>query len=55
VDLTSLIARENGISIDEEGFNKELQTQKDRSRAATAIETDDWVQVREEQETAFIG
>ncbi len=55
VDLTSLIARENGISIDEEGFNKELQTQKDRSRAATAIETDDWVQVAEEQETQFIG
>jgi alanyl-tRNA synthetase len=38
VDLTSLIARENGLSIDEQGFNSELQIQKDRSRAATAVE-----------------
>ena len=55
VDLTSLIARENGLSIDEDGFNKELQIQKDRSRAATAIETDDWVQVNPDVETTFIG
>jgi alanyl-tRNA synthetase len=55
VDLTSLIARENGLIIDEEGFNKELQIQKDRSRAATAIETDDWVQVNPDVSTEFIG
>jgi alanyl-tRNA synthetase len=55
VDLTSLIARENGLNIDEEGFNKELQIQKDRSRAATAVETDDWVQVNPDVETEFIG
>jgi alanyl-tRNA synthetase len=55
VDLTSLIARENGLNIDEEGFNKELQIQKDRSRAATAIETDDWVLVNPDVETTFIG
>ncbi|MFY7668131.1 MAG: alanine--tRNA ligase, partial [Crocinitomicaceae bacterium] len=55
VDLTSLIARENGLSIDEDGFNKELQIQKDRSRAATAVETDDWVQVNPDVETTFIG
>jgi alanyl-tRNA synthetase len=55
VDLTSLIARENGLSIDEDGFNKELQIQKDRSRAATAVETDDWVQVYPDVETTFIG
>ena len=55
VDLTSLIARENGLSIDEDGFNKELQIQKDRSRAATAIETDDWAQVNPDVETTFIG
>lgn len=55
VDLTSLIVRENGLTIDEEGFNKELQIQKDRSRAATAVETDDWVQINPDVETEFIG
>jgi alanyl-tRNA synthetase len=55
VDLTSLIARENGLSIDEQGFDKELQIQKDRSRAATAVETADWVQVNPDETTEFIG
>jgi alanyl-tRNA synthetase len=55
VDLTSLIARENGLSIDEEGFQKELQIQKERSRAATAVETDDWMQVNPDVTTEFIG
>lgn len=55
VDLTSLIARENDLSIDEEAFNAELQKQKDRSRAATAVETDDWVQVRPDGNVEFIG
>jgi alanyl-tRNA synthetase len=55
VDLTSLIARENGLQIDEEAFTAELQKQKDRSRAATAIETDDWVQVHPETEITFVG
>ncbi len=55
VDLTSLIARENGLSIDEIAFDKELQIQKDRSRAATAVETADWVQVNPDETTEFIG
>ncbi len=55
VDLTSLIARENGLQIDEEAFTAELQKQKDRSRAATAIETDDWVQVHPDTEIKFVG
>ena len=55
VDLTSLIARENELSIDEVGFQKELQIQKDRSRAATAIETDDWMPVNPDVTTEFIG
>ena len=55
VDLTSLIARENDLSIDEEAFQAELQTQKDRSRAATAIETDDWVQLQPDQDEKFVG
>ncbi len=55
LDLTSLIARENGLSIDEDGFQQELQIQKDRSRAATTIETDDWQQVHPDTNTQFVG
>jgi len=55
VDLTSLIARENDLSIDEEEFNAELQKQKDRSRAATAIETDDWVVLIDDNVEEFVG
>ncbi len=54
-DLTSLIARENNLSVDEEAFQVELNKQKDRSRAATAIETDDWVILREDTEEEFVG
>jgi alanyl-tRNA synthetase len=55
VDLTRLIASENELSIDEAGFEKEMQQQKDRSRAATAIDTGDWMQVGEDAVTSFIG
>jgi alanyl-tRNA synthetase len=55
LDLTSLIARENDLSIDEKAFEVELNKQKDRSRAATAIETDDWVILREDNVEEFIG
>ncbi len=55
LDLTSLIARENNLFVDEEGFNKELNLQKERSRAATSIETADWVQVSSDVETEFVG
>jgi alanyl-tRNA synthetase len=55
VDLTSLIARENGFSIDEDGFQAQLQIQKDRSRAASVIETDDWVLIGTETPTVFVG
>ena len=55
VDLISLIARENNVPVDEVAFDKELQQQKDRSRAATAIETDDWVQLKPDVAVEFIG
>src|SRR5262249_48141017 len=42
IDLTRLIAAENKINVDEKGFETEMQQQKDRSRAATAIDTEDW-------------
>jgi alanyl-tRNA synthetase len=47
IDLTRLIASEKGYSVDEEGFNKGLSEQKARSRAATALDTEDWVIVKE--------
>ncbi len=52
LDLTSLIARGYDLSIDEEEFNKYLQEQKDRSRAATAVDTDDWVSVDKNKKTS---
>ena len=55
VDLTRLIASEHGLNVDEIGFEKEMQQQKDRSRAATAIDTGDWIQISEDVETKFIG
>ena len=45
LDLTELICRENGFTVDEEGFNTEMQKQKDRARNAAAKELGDWVEV----------
>ena len=45
IDLTRLIAQEHGHTVDEEGFEREMKGQKDRSRAATATDTEDWVVV----------
>ncbi|MBP5771978.1 MAG: alanine--tRNA ligase [Bacteroidaceae bacterium] len=42
LDLTELICRENGLTVDEAGFNVEMQKQKERARNAAAVETDDW-------------
>ncbi len=59
VDLTSLIARGYGLSIDEAGFQVELEKQKNRSREATAVDTGDWMLVdgrkAEEGGRIFIG
>ena len=55
VDLTELMAREQGFSVDMEGFAIELEKQKNRSRAATAIDTQDWVIVHEGDEVTFVG
>lgn len=48
LDLTQLIASENGFSVDEEGFNTELQKQKERSRKAAVVDTDDWIVLDEQ-------
>ena len=55
-DLTRLIAAERELTIDEEAFNKEMQQQKERSRAATATDTEDWVVVNEDGgNSQFVG
>ncbi|GAA4301066.1 alanine--tRNA ligase [Compostibacter hankyongensis] len=54
LDLTRLIAQEKDFGIDEAGFQAEMQQQKNRSRAATALDTGDWTVLREIP-TAFVG
>ena len=55
IDLTELMATENGFKVDMNAFDAELQQQKDRSRAATKIETGDWVIVKDGDSTNFVG
>jgi len=55
IDLTRLIASENNLSVDEAGFETEMKQQKDRSRAATALETQDWVNVNDSVTSKFVG
>jgi alanyl-tRNA synthetase len=55
IDLTRLIASENKLAVDEPGFESEMQQQKSRSRAATAIDTEDWVVLQDSAANSFIG
>ena len=62
LDLTELICRENGFTVNEEQFNVEMQKQKDRARNAAAVENSDWVEVTSDtnqasstREQAFVG
>lgn len=45
IDLTELIASEGGMKVDTDAFAVELQRQKERSRNAPAVDTDDWVEL----------
>ncbi|MEY3507152.1 MAG: hypothetical protein RIR44_384 [Bacteroidota bacterium] len=55
IDLTRLIAQENNLAVDENGFEAEMQQQKNRSRAATAIDAADWIIVHESTTQTFTG
>ena len=55
LDLTELICRENGFTVDEEQFNVEMQKQKDRARNAAAVENSDWVTVATTPEVSSSG
>jgi len=55
IDLTELLAREKGLKVDMPGFQQALAEQRNRSRAATAFDTDDWVVLRESEAVEFVG
>ncbi len=55
VDLTGLIARENGYSIDEKGFEVEMEKQKTRSRKESTSTSGDWVILQELEDVNFVG
>ena len=55
LDLTELIARENGYTVNEDEFKAGMKAQKDRSRAASASETGDWITLIDDETEEFIG
>ena len=55
VDLTALIAREKGFEVDEIGFEKAMEAQKSRSRAASSSSAEDWTEVNEVSIEGFVG
>ncbi|HEX2934183.1 MAG TPA: alanine--tRNA ligase [Bacteroidales bacterium] len=55
LDLTELILRENGLTLDKAGFDAEMEAQKNRSRQAAAVDTQDWVNISSAEKTEFVG
>ena len=55
IDLTELLAREIGYTVDLKSFEEALQAQKSRSRAATAIDTTDWIVLKDDDKVEFTG
>jgi alanyl-tRNA synthetase len=55
IDLTTLIATENGFKVDEAGFKAALEQQKNRSRAATELDMGDWTVLDDNQVSVFVG
>jgi len=55
IDLTKLIAAENHLAVDEEGYEAARKEQQERGRTATALETEDWINVNTVAKTVFVG
>ena len=55
IDLTILIAAENNLAVDEKGYEAARKEQQERGRTATALETEDWINVNTVAKTTFVG
>ena len=55
LDLTELILKENDLVVNRKEFEKEMEAQKERARSATAVETEDWVTLLQDDVEEFIG
>lgn len=55
IDLTELIASENGFVVNHKEFQAELDQQKERSRSASVVETEDWVELKKIDQVEFLG
>jgi alanyl-tRNA synthetase len=55
IDLTLLMAKEKAFDVDMQGFEQSLSEQKNRSRAATAIDTEDWIILNNSDRSTFVG
>ena len=55
LDLTTLIAKEHNLTVNEARFNEDLQAQRERSKKAACMECEDWVQVNNSNATTFVG
>ncbi|SHJ93961.1 alanine--tRNA ligase [Pseudozobellia thermophila] len=55
IDLTALILSEKGYSLDEAGFEKAMQEQKNRSKSASEVSKEDWVVLADDVEQEFVG
>jgi len=55
IDLTALILSEKGYTLDAKGFEEELQKQKNRSRAASEMSTEDWTVLQDDAVEEFVG
>lgn len=55
IDLTSLILKENNLKLDVVGFDSEMKKQKARSRNASLVDTEDWIEVNKAENKGFVG
>ncbi len=55
IDLTTLIAAENNLTVDEKGYEEERKKQQERGRVDAAMDTEDWVEVNAVDKTSFVG